>query len=316
MISKRKDEHIKLAFMEEITTNDFDNIKLEHQSIPKVSFDDINISTSFLGQEFPYPFYINAMTGGSQNAKEINTKLALIAKHFNLPLVLGSQSAALKDESLIDTYKVVKAIYPNCFIVSNVSANATLEQAIKAIKMVDANALSIHINVIQELVMFEGDRNFSKWEDNIRNINDNIDIPVLVKEVGFGMSSYTINQLNNLGIKYIDVSGKGGTNFARIERRRLNKEFSIFDEVGISTVDSLVNATNFNGSVYASGGIRNALDIFKALYLGANAVGLSNYFLQLTKLETNEAIKVIQELIDDIKKCFIIYGFKDIKSLR
>lgn len=216
IISKRKDEHIKFANEEEVGTNDFDKIILEHNSLPNLNYQEINLESDFLGFKSNYPFYINAMTGGSQKALEINKKLALIAKHFNIPIVLGSQSAAFKDPKLIETYKIVRDNYETGIIVANVSANATLEQAIKAVEMVNANALSIHINVVQELVMDEGDRDFSKWQSNIKTIVDNLTVPVIVKEVGFGMSKEVIERLKSLGVKYIDVSGKGGTNFARI----------------------------------------------------------------------------------------------------
>lgn len=307
IISKRKDEHIKFANEEEVETNDFDKIILEHNSLPNLNYQEINLESDFLGFKSNYPFYINAMTGGSQKALEINKKLALIAKHFNIPIVLGSQSAAFKDPKLIETYKIVRDNYETGIIVANVSANATLEQAIKAVEMVNANALSIHINVVQELVMDEGDRDFSKWQSNIKTIVDNLTVPVIVKEVGFGMSKEVIERLKSLGVKYIDVSGKGGTNFARIERKRsVNNDF-IFEDVGISTVNSLLNGKDIDITLHASGGIRNALDIYKAIKLGAKNVGLSQYFLKLTNLELNEAIKEVEKLIDNLIKCYIIF---------
>lgn len=308
MISNRKDEHVKYALEEEIINNEFDNVYLEHLSLPETSMEEINLSTTFLGSKVNYPFYINAMTGGSLKTLEINEKLAMIAKHFGLPIVLGSQSAALKDNSLVETYSIVRKVYPNAFVVGNVSANASLEEAKRAIAMIDANALSIHINVVQELVMVEGDRDFTKWSNNIKSIIENINIPVIVKEVGFGMGAKIIEQFNNLNVKYLDVSGKGGTNFARIERKRGNEKNFLFENVGISTVKSLENAKKFNGEVYASGGIRNALDIYKALRLGAKAVGLSNYFLKLTNLKLEDAINEVNLLIEDLKKCYIIFG--------
>lgn len=306
-ISKRKDEHIKFAKEEIIEINDFDQVILEHNSLPNKSFADIDLTSNFLGHQVNYPFYINAMTGGSSKALEINKKLALIANHFNIPIVLGSQSAAFKDESLINSYRVVRDNYPNGIIVANVSANATLEQARAAVMMVNANALSIHINVIQELVMNEGDRDFTNWGNNISKIVKNLDVPVIVKEVGFGMSSDVIKRLENLGVKYIDCSGKGGTNFARIERKRNNDFDSTFENIGISTVASLKNAQNSNIIVHASGGIRNALDIYKALKLGATNVGLSNFFLKLTNLELSKAIEEVQKLVDNLIKCYIIF---------
>lgn len=306
-ISKRKDEHVKYAKLNKVGENDFDLINLEHNSLPNISMDQVNLKTNFLGFEIDYPFYINAMTGGSRKTKKINEKLALYAKEFNIPLILGSSSAFLKDETLLDTYLVARQINKDGIIVANVSANATLDDAKLAVKMINADALSIHINVIQELVMKEGDRDFTKWTSNIKDIVNNIKVPVIVKEVGFGMSKKTITTLENLGVKYIDVSGKGGTNFAFIERVRSKSQNMIFENVGISTVKSLENAKDSKSTIFASGGIRNALDIYKALMLGASAVGLSKYFLNLTKYKDEVAFMKINNLINDLKKCFVIY---------
>lgn len=238
-------------------------------------------------------------------------KLALIAKEFNIPFVLGSQSAAIKDDSLVATYKVARDLNPEGYLVANVSANATVNEAIKAIEMIKANAISIHINIIQELVMSEGDRDFTKWQQNIKNIAASINIPIVVKEVGFGMSKETILKLKELNIKNIDVSGKGGTNFALIERNRINGIDNLFDDLGISTVNSLLNAKDIDDiNVFASGGIRNALDIFKALTLGAKAVGLSGYFLRLTELDFETQVSEVNKLILNLKKLFIIFNKK------
>lgn len=315
-IEKRKNEHIKFAKKQKNVSNDFDNIILEHQSLPAFNLEDINLVTNFLGYEIPYPFYINAMTGGSKKAHKINEKLALYAKTFNIPLVLGSQSAALKNKELIETYKIARKINPNGIIISNLNLNYNSKDAKEAIDMVNANGISLHINLIQELVMQEGDRSFSHWQDNLKDIIENINKPILVKEVGFGMSSKTIKQLIDLGVKYIDVSGKGGTNFSIIERKRKKGKNISFDNLGISTVKSIQNAKKYTNTFYASGGIRNAHDCFKALYLGSSAVGLSKYFLNLTKLNNDKAIKEIENFIIDLKKYFLIYGFKDIASLK
>lgn len=313
-IEKRKNDHIRLA-KEENTSLNFE-LDIDHVSLPTFDFDEINLETLFLGHKIKYPIYINAMTGGSKSAQKINEKLALYAKKYELPIVLGSQSAALKNEKLIETYSCIKKIYPNCFLVSNISANYNYKDALKAINMVNANALSIHLNLLQELIMKEGDRKFRHWQKNIKEIVENINVPVLVKEVGFGMSKQTIKQLENLNVKYIDISGYGGTNFARIERRRQNNNNIVFDNIGISTYQSLINAKNSQATIYASGGINNGLDVFKALYLGAEAVGLSNFFLKLTDLEDEIAFSKIEELINEIKVSFMIYGFKNIKELK
>lgn len=311
MISSRKDDHIKYALKQNVKENDFDLINLDHFSLSNLRLEDINLETDYLNFKSSYPFYINAMTGGSEKGKKINEKLALIAKEFNIPFVLGSQSAAIKDDSLVATYKVARDLNPEGYLVANVSANATVNEAIKAIEMIKANAISIHINIIQELVMSEGDRDFTKWQQNIKKIADSINIPIVVKEVGFGMSKETILKLKELNIKNIDVSGKGGTNFALIERNRINGIDNLFDDLGISTVNSLLNAKDIDDiNVFASGGIRNALDIFKALTLGAKAVGLSGYFLRLTELDFETQVSEVNKLILNLKKLFIIFNKK------
>jgi len=314
--TNRKDEHIKYALEEEDKSNDFDNINLEHDNLSCLNFSEIDLSTEFLGQKIKYPIYINAMTGGSENGKNINAKLAKYASKFEIPLVLGSQSAGLKDKALENTYKIVRKNNPNGFIVSNLSANASVNDVDLAVKMIKANAISIHLNMIQEIMMAEGDRNFSNWIENITKILKNVKIPLLIKEVGFGMSRKTLIKLKEIGIKYVDTSGKGGTNFSKIERKRKNSDDLTFENLGISTVESLKNAEGLNLKIYASGGIRNALDVFKALYLGADAVGLSKFFLNLSQKSDEEAFLKIEELISNLKKCFLIFGFKNIKALR
>lgn len=314
-ISNRKDEHIKYAKQLNSLSNEFDNIQIDHLSLPMFNLDEVDLSTVFLGYDIPYPFYINAMTGGSLKALDINKKLATYAKHFNIPIVLGSQSAALKDPTLASTYKIVREINKDGIIISNLNLNYNSNDAIKAINMVEANGLSIHLNPIQEVVMAEGDREFKHWHTNLLDIIKNINKPILVKEVGFGMSEQTIQLLLKSGVKYIDVSGSGGTNFAKIERLRKGGTNETFDNIGISTVASIKNAKKYTNIFYASGGVRDANDIFKALYLGANAVGLSKFFLDLTNLEDDLAIIKIKELIDDLKKLFLIYGFIDVKSI-
>jgi isopentenyl-diphosphate delta-isomerase len=318
MSSKRKDEHVLFSKKQVRGLNDFDAMELIHDGLTTLKLDDIDPSTTILGKKFPYPIYINAMTGGTDKTRKINEKLALIAKKFKLPLFIGSQSIALKQPEVEDTFTIVREVYEEGFIVANVSANASVNDAKKAVEMLNANALAIHINLIQELAMGEGDRDFSRWTDNIREIIKNLNVPVIVKEVGFGMSYQTIKTLVDLGVEYIDISGKGGTNFASIERMRNQEDFSVFEQLGISTYDSLRNAESFhlNVHIYASGGIRHALDVIKALVLGAEAVGLSYYFLNLTSLEEEEMYERVAQLLEDINKLMLLFNAKTIKDLK
>lgn len=314
----RKDDHIQYAYAQPTKTNDFDLIKFVHHAFPEINEGDIDLSVSMFQKRFPLPFYINAMTGGSEQAKTLNERFAMLAKHFKIPLATGSVSAAIKNPSLADTFTVIRKVNPDGFVIANVGAGQTVENAKKAIQLLNANALQIHVNAIQEVVMPEGDRDFSGWLSSIQKIKEHISVPLIVKEVGFGMSKKTIGQLLKIGVELIDVAGQGGTNFAVIENQRRTKAFSSFDDWGISTVQSLINAKNYPQSqIVASGGIRTPLDVVKSLALGAKIVGLSGYFLHLVKDHTHEeAVEKLNQFIEEMKMIMLVLGKKNILALK
>ena len=314
----RKDDHIQYAYAQPTKTNDFDLIKFVHHAFPEINEDDIDLSVSMFQKRFPLPFYINAMTGGSEQAKTLNERFAMLAKHFKIPLATGSVSAAIKNPSLADTFTVIRKVNPDGFVIANVGAGQTVENAKKAIQLLNANALQIHVNAVQEVVMPEGDRDFSGWLSSIQKIKEHISVPLIVKEVGFGMSKKTIGQLLKIGVELIDVAGQGGTNFAVIENQRRTKAFSSFDDWGISTVQSLINAKNYpQAQIVASGGIRTPLDVVKSLALGAKIVGLSGYFLHLVKDHTHEeAVEKLNQFIEEMKMIMLVLGKKNILALK
>jgi isopentenyl-diphosphate delta-isomerase len=314
----RKDDHIQYAYAQPTKTNDFDLIKFVHHAFPEINEGDIDLSVSMFQKRFPLPFYINAMTGGSEQAKTLNERFAMLAKHFKIPLATGSVSAAIKNPSLADTFTVIRKVNPDGFVIANVGAGQTVENAKKAIQLLNANALQIHVNAVQEVVMPEGDRDFSGWLSSIQKIKEHISVPLIVKEVGFGMSKKTIGQLLKIGVELIDVAGQGGTNFAVIENQRRNKAFSSFDDWGISTVQSLINAKNYpQAQIVASGGIRTPLDVVKSLALGAKIVGLSGYFLHLVKDHTHEeAVEKLNQFIEEMKMIMLVLGKKNILALK
>ena len=314
----RKDDHIQYAYAQPTKTNDFDLIKFVHHAFPEINEGDIDLSVSIFQKRFPLPFYINAMTGGSEQAKTLNERFAMLAKHFKIPLATGSVSAAIKNPSLADTFTVIRKVNPDGFVIANVGAGQTVENAKKAIQLLNANALQIHVNAVQEVVMPEGDRDFSGWLSSIQKIKEHISVPLIVKEVGFGMSKKTIGQLLKIGVELIDVAGQGGTNFAVIENQRRTKAFSSFDDWGISTVQSLINAKNYpQAQIVASGGIRTPLDVVKSLALGAKIVGLSGYFLHLVKDHTHEeAVEKLNQFIEEMKMIMLVLGKKNILALK
>lgn len=316
MSSNRKDEHLLLAKAQKEKKNAFDKIVLNSTDLPNLSMDDIDLSTTFLGYKIKYPFYINAMTGGSLKGYEVNNFLSQLASHFDIPFVTGSQSIALKDQNQIESFAVVRKNHSG-LVIGNLNANATSNDAKKALSMINGDGLSIHLNVIQELVMHEGDRDFTLWSKNIKDIVATLDKPVLVKQVGMGLSEDTIKSLLAIGVKHMDVAGSGGTSFLDIESKRSGKDYSYLNEFGLETADILLNLNKIKDIIYyASGGIRNPLDVIKSLVLGANAVGLSRWFLNLTDLSIDEAIIYVNDFILDLKKIMIIIGAKDIYALK
>lgn len=316
----RKDEHVSLAkaFHKE-KTNDFDAVRLIHTPLPQIDVKDVSLKTEILNHEENFPFFINAMTGGSKKSLQINHDLALIAKECQLMMATGSVTAALKDESVSDSFKIVRQINPAGFFLANIGAHNALENAQRAVELFGANALQIHLNAPQELVMPEGDRTFSDWLDNIAEIVAKLQVPVIVKEVGFGMAREAMLQLISVGVQTIDVSGQGGTSFTQIENaRRPKREMAYLSEFGQSTVISLLEAAQVTRSfeVIASGGIRNAFDIFKSLILGADTVGISATILnQLLSHGVEATIEMIQNWQEDLALLYTMVGKKNTHSL-
>lgn len=316
----RKDEHLSLAkaFHKE-KSNDFDHVRLIHNPLPDTAVDQVDISTEVFGTKQSAPFFINAMTGGSAKAAEINRQLAEIAKACDLMMATGSVSAALKDPATAHSFEIVREVHPEGFLLANISANATPAEAQRAIDLFGANALQIHINAPQELVMPEGDRDFTKWSDNIAAIVQQVSVPVIVKEVGFGMTREVMLQLITAGVNAIDVSGQGGTSFTQIENaRRPKREMAYLSEFGQSTVISLLEAAQVTRSfeVIASGGIRNAFDIFKSLILGADTVGISGTILnELLSHGTDATIQMIQHWQEDLPLLYTMVGKCNTKDL-
>ncbi|GGB08652.1 type 2 isopentenyl-diphosphate Delta-isomerase [Macrococcus hajekii] len=317
---QRKDDHIRLALNHPEQLSDFNHIQLIHHSIPSVNQTDINLQTMISNLPLEFPLYINAMTGGSKWAGEINQKLAVISRETNIAMAVGSMHAALKNSALIPTYQVIRTINPSGTVFANIGADVPLDFAQRAIEMIDADALQIHLNAPQEVVMPEGGRDFSDWLTNIEAINEKVSVPVIAKEVGFGMSRETLQQLTSIGIEGADISGRGGTNFVYIENeRRPQKDQSYLIGWGQTTPVSLLESLPFQRDIdiLASGGIQTPLDAIKSLVMGAKAVGLSRAVLKEVELNGVEAaIQFIELFKAHMKDIALILGAKDIIALK
>ncbi|EGQ1727529.1 type 2 isopentenyl-diphosphate Delta-isomerase [Staphylococcus pseudintermedius] len=318
---QRKNEHVRLALAQSDTLqSDFDRIQFVHHAIPEMDVDEVTLLPNFKAFHMSHVLYINAMTGGSEWTVKTNEQLAQVAKATQIPMAVGSMHAALKNPAVRHSYAVAREQYPEGQIWANVSADVTLEEAQAAIEMIHANALQIHVNAPQELVMPEGNRQFKHWLTRISEIIKGVEVPVIVKEVGFGMSYDTIQQLIDVGVSYVDISGHGGTNFISIENeRRQFKDMGYLKDWGQSTVVSLLEARNLSSRVHvlASGGIRHPLDAIKALRLGAEAVGMSRPILKMLHEEGVEAtIEYVEDFKTQMAYIMTLLNAKNITELR
>jgi isopentenyl-diphosphate delta-isomerase len=275
--SHRKDEHVILAekYYTETATAGFADVRLIHTALPEVDLRHVSVTPTVFG--WHWPFFINAMTGGSPQTGRYNAALGRLAAGADLAIASGSQSVALREPALVPTFTVLRENHPAGFILANLGAGHPWADAQAAIAMLAANALELHVNSVQELVMPEGDRDL-RWLANIGDIVAQSPVPVIVKEIGNGMSAATVARLQSVGVKYIDVGGRGGTNFVTIENtRRPARDYGYLEGFGQTTVESLLETQGLTR--IATGGIRNPLDILKALRLGASAVGVSGQVL-------------------------------------
>ncbi|MRF35502.1 type 2 isopentenyl-diphosphate Delta-isomerase [Staphylococcus sp. KY49P] len=318
---QRKNEHVEIAMAQkDATISDFDEIRFVHHSIPNIDVDDVDLTSNLTDFTLNQPLYINAMTGGSEWTKQINEKLAVIARETGIAMAVGSTHAALRNSKMASSFSIVRETNPEGIIFSNVGADVPVDKAIESVKLLDAQALQVHVNAPQELVMPEGNRTFSTWMENLAQIVARVDVPVIIKEVGFGMSKETIKSLNEIGIKYVDVSGRGGTNFVDIENeRRTYKDMDYLGLWGQTTVESLLESTAYQQDmdILASGGVRTPLDAVKCLALGASAVGMSRPFLNhVEKYGITETLNYTEQFTEHMKKIMTMLDAKAIKDLQ
>ena len=303
-MKNRKDEHIRYALEHRSEYNSFDEVELIHCSIPKYNLEEIELKTQFAGCEFEVPFFINAITGGSENAKKINQKLARVASECGLLFVTGSYSAALKNVG-DDSFKIVKRENPGLKLATNIGIDKNFTAGIKAVEALDPLFLQVHVNLMQELIMSEGSRNFREWENNLREFARNIEVPIVLKEVGFGMTENTVKKGLELGIKTFDIRRENGLHY--------------LDNWGQTTVSCLLNLKDYVDKVeiIASGGVRNPLDIVKSLVLGARAVGISKIILELAvKYEVEKVIEILESWKNECRMIMCALNARNIEELR
>lgn len=318
--TKRKLDHIKQALNEEHPTeNRFSDIQFVHQSFPDQNLHSINLSAEFEQLKMNAPVFINAMTGGGGEATEgINAKLAEIAASLGIPIAVGSQMSALKDPLQRRSYEVVRQKNPDGIVFANVGSEATVEEAERCVDMLEADALQIHMNTVQELVMPEGDRDFTGALGRITAINNKLSIPVIIKEVGFGISLETARELAINNITAVDVGGRGGTNFSLIENTRRDRDLSFFNNWGISTPASIAEVKSASiPSIAASGGIKTSEDIAKSIALGADICGMAGQVLKWLQTEgQKKAQGNLSSVLEELKIIMTAVGAQNLQQLK
>ncbi|HOQ09885.1 MAG TPA: type 2 isopentenyl-diphosphate Delta-isomerase [Syntrophomonadaceae bacterium] len=321
MRSKRKADHIRIASRLEDgpSTNGFEDISLLNDSVPELSLADIDLSCEFLSKNLTHPLIINAITGGTDEARRINRSLAALTRKYGLAMAVGSQTLAIHEPSLRPTFSVVREENPDGVILANVSALSPIDEALQAVEMVKADGLQLHFNVAQELAMPEGDRDFRGVLDNVARLVKESPVPVIAKEVGFGFSREAAEKLLTAGIQHFDIGGKGGTNFVAIEDQRQGLFAHEFDDWGIPTAVSLAELLTLEKHVHltATGGIRTALDGVKALAMGAHLIGMAGPLLKLLINEGESALEnYLQGFLYRLKAGVLLAGANSIEKLQ
>lgn len=282
--ASRKDDHVRLASAQQTEgprRTDFDDLEFVHHALAGTSPETVDLSVDLGDWTWPMPFYVNGMTGGTETTATINRNLAIAAAETGLPMACGSMSVALDDAEAAKGFTVIREENPNGFVMGNLGAGRSADDARRAVELLGADALQIHINPVQETAMPEGTRDFSTWANGLEEIVAACPVPVVVKEVGFGLSRRTLDLLAGIGVRFADVSGAGGTDFLRIENDRSPAaDFSMLTGFGQSALACLLDAPADGPTLLASGGVRNPYDVVKALACGARAVGVAGTFLQ------------------------------------
>lgn len=321
MISNRKLDHLLICKNNDVEFKDkttgFEDIELLHNALPEIDKNDIDLSTSVFGKKLDSPLFITAITGGHPASKEINKQLAIAAEQNNIAMGVGSQRAACEHPELEDTYSVVRDHAPDCLLIGNIGA-PQLNLANKAVEILDADILAIHLNPLQESIQPEGDLDARGYLELISEIADLVDIPVMAKETGCGISAETAKQLVDAGVNYIDIEGAGGTSWAAVETYRAEDKYygELFWDWGIPTAVSTAEVVNtVNVPVISSGGIRSALDAAKAIALGADGVGMALPFLKKS-ISQEELNHFIHKFNDSLRIAMFLVGANNIEELK
>ena len=326
----RKADHIRINLDEDVRsglTNGLERYHFIHQALPELDLKNIDLSMSLFGRHLQAPILISSMTGGTEEAKTINLTLAEAAQEMGIAMGLGSQRAAIEHPETASSFQV-RRVAPDILLIANLGAiqlnyGYGIEECQQAVEMVGADALYLHLNALQEAVQPEGDTNFAGLLRKIEAVCQRLEVPVIAKEVGWGISGETARQLVNAGVAAIDVAGAGGTSWTQVEMHRAENPSqarlaTAFLDWGIPTAESIqqVRRSTPNIPVFASGGIRTGLDIAKCIALGAKLGGMAGPFLKAAVRSKEETLQTIAEVKREIQITMFATGASQLVELQ
>ncbi len=327
----RKADHLRICLDEDVqfhgVTNGLERYRFTHCCLPELNRSEIDLSTTFLRKLLGAPLLISSMTGGTQEAKTINFRLAEVAQHYKLAMGVGSQRVAVENPQVADTF-AVRSLAPDILLFANLGAvqlnySYGLDECRRVVDLCQADALILHLNPLQECIQPKGDTNFKGLIDKISILCNELPVPVIAKEVGNGISAAMAQKLLDAGVSAIDVAGAGGTSWAKVEseralnvqQRRLGLTFA---DWGLPTAECITSIRAFAPDIplIASGGLRNGMDVAKAIALGADISGLAWPFLQAAAESVDAVNALVQLLIAEMTTVLFCTGNLTLSQLK
>lgn len=335
IISQRKKEGLEIPLQRNVqaksTSTHLEFVRFVHNALPEIDYEDIDTSTTFLDTSFGAPIIIDSMTGGTNEASKINARLGNLAERYGFAMGVGSQRAGLLNERLAETYAIARKNAPNAFLIANIGGaqlakGLGMDEIKKIIDMIQANALAIHLNPLQELIQPEGEPRYKGVLNKISDVIEHISIPVIVKEVGAGISRDVAIRLQNIGVSSINVAGSGGTSWAAVEKLRAEAVMDntkihlgeLFWDWGIPTALSIIQVRSAvkHTPIIASGGLRNGLDFAKCLGLGASMCAMAYPFLRHANESVEKLFGFADTLLTELKSTMFLIGAPNVEAIK
>jgi len=327
---RRKADHIRINLEEDVQfprlTTGLERYRFVHEALPELDLAAVDTSVTLFGKRLSAPLLVSSMTGGTQMAETLNFRLAEVAQERQIAMGVGSQRAAIEDDALAPAFRL-RRYAPDALLFANIGAvqfnyGYGVDQCRKAVEMLGADALFLHFNALQEAVQPEGDGNFIGLLKKIEAVAKMLEVPIIAKEVGWGFSEKTARALAGVGVRYIDVAGAGGTSWSEVEYHRAPTAFHArvarsFADWGIPTAESIVQVRKGapDAVIFASGGLRDGIDVAKCVALGASLCGLASPFLKAAAESLDAAYETVRELTTELRIAMFCAGAGDIAAL-